>query len=109
MADFNQQLQSLLSNPALMQQLSSMAGAMGIPAPGVQTPGASAAQTAFDPAMLAQVAAMMQQTRLEPRQQELLRALEPYLPGDRLQKLHRAMQAAKLAGAVSAAAGQTGR
>ena len=98
MADFEQQLNSLLSNPALMQQLSSMAGAMGMGAP--QSPSQNP-QPSFDPQMLQSLRQMMVGTRLEPRQQELLRALGAYLPPDRVRRLEKAMQAAKLASMAS--------
>lgn len=103
MADFEQQLNSLLSNPALMQQLSSMAGAMGMgaPQPRNQNP-----QPAFDPQMLQSLQQMMLGTRLEPRQQELLHALGAYLPPDRIRRLEKAMQAAKLASMASDPSGQ---
>ena len=103
MTDFEQQLGSLLSNPALMQQLASMAGAMGMGAPGPQNPAPPPQNPPlpFDPQMLLSMQQMMQNTRLEPRQQELLHALGAYLPQDRVQRLEKAMQAAKLASMAS--------
>ena len=103
MADFEQQLGALLSNPALMQQLSAMAGAMGMGAAAPQnpTPPPQNSPLPFDPQTLLSIRQMMQSTRLEPRQQELLHALGAYLPGDRIQRLERAMQAAKLASMAS--------
>ena len=50
-----------------------------------------------DMAMLQQVAAVASKSGIDPRQKNLLRALEPYLPHQRLQKLEKAMQAAKMA------------
>ena len=95
MAELEQQRQSLLSSPELLNQLFSMAGSLNQPR---QTPPAPQ-ETAmpFDPAALSKLMELMRRTRLEPRQQQLLQALGAYLPGDRVRKLEKAMQAARIA------------
>lgn len=45
---------------------------------------------------------MMQQTAVDENQQNLLCALSPYLSSGRVEKLERAMRAAKMAGLASA-------
>lgn len=103
MADLEQQLNSMLSNPELMNQIFSMANALGGSSPG-QTqsqPNPNSQQNfssmPFDPNTVQQMMNLMRQTQLEPRQQNLLHALRGYLPGDRIAKLEKAMQAAKIA------------
>ena len=100
MSDMEQRLNALLSNPQLMQQIASMAQAMG----SVQTeqPGPQSPTTAPpDPQMLQAVARTLGNTGADSNQKALLQALSPYLSPYRVQKLERAMQAAKLAGAAS--------
>ena len=98
MADLEQQLQSMLSDPELMSRLFSMAGALGGSAP-AQNPPQQPSQTSlpFDPGAMQHMMALLQQIRLEPRQQQLLSALAGYLPPNRLRKLEKAMQSAKIA------------
>ena len=97
MADLEQQLQGLLSNPALMQQLFSMANSIGIPQPQTAPPQNGPSSLPFDPAVVRQLQQVMTSARLEPRQQELLHALGAYLPSERIRRLEKAMQAAKFA------------
>ena len=102
MNELEEKLNALLSNPQLMQQIASMAQSMGaepqnkpvepVPPPAVSMP-------SFDPKLLAQT---MGQSGIDSNQQSLLHALSPYLSAYRVQKLERAMQAARLAGAASA-------
>ncbi len=102
MADLEQQLHSILSNPELMSQLFSMANALGGAASAPQPSQINQTQQGcnaipFDTAALQQMMNMMRQTQLEPRQKNLLHALRGYLPDDRISKLEKAMQAAKIA------------
>ena len=102
MAEFEQQLQSILSNPELMSQIRSMAGNLGGTPPAQSAPEPEPSMP-FDPAALQNMMKLMSKSRLEPRQQELLHALRSYLPRDRLMKLEKAMQASKIAKYASSA------
>ena len=106
MSEMEDRLNALLSNPQLMQQIASMAQSMGIdtpnpiseqneapPAPSMPMP---------DPRLLQTMAQTVGKTGIDSNQKTLLQALSPYLSSYRVQKLERAMQAAKLAGAASA-------
>ena len=105
MNELEEKLNALLSNPQLMQQIASMAQSMGaepqnkpvepVPPPAVSMP-------SFDPQLLQTLAQTMGQSGIDSNQQSLLHALSPYLSAYRVQKLERAMQAARLAGAASA-------
>ena len=100
MSELEQRLNAMLSNPQLMQQIASMAQAMGgetqnQPPEPKEPP--SAAGPSFDPKLIQ----AMGQTGIDSNQKQLLQALSPYLSTYRVQKLERAMHAAKLAGAAS--------
>ena len=112
MDDLEQKLNSVLSNPQLMQQIMSMAQSMGAaqsmpkeppsPAP-VQNP-----LPAIDPKMLQTISGFAQQSGIDKNQKTLLNALHPYLSSDRISRLERAMQAAKMARLASSFLGQNG-
>ena len=102
MNELEEKLSALISNPQLMQQISAMAQSMSHTAsesvdqnePG--PPGPS-----FDPQHMQAIFQTAGQNSIDNNQQALLRALSPYLSSGRVQKLERAMRAAKLAGAAS--------
>ena len=105
MAEFEDKLNSILSNPALMGQIMSMAGSLGQepsppppPQPATPTSGMN-----FDPATMANMMQLLRSTQIGQREQRLLQALDGYLPKDRLEKLMKAMQAAKIAKYASGA------
>lgn len=115
MAEFEEKLNSILSNPALMGQIMSMAGSLGQTQP--QTPPPQqppeppksqpcAGGLPFDPAAMQGMLALLKSTQIDQRQQNLLCALQGFLPDDRLQKLTKAMQAAKIARYASSALSQ---
>lgn len=105
MSELEEKLGSVLSNPQLMQQIMTMAQALGnqtqpqkppeAPEPPPQTAG-------IDPGTLKALAGLMNQGGMDGQQKELLRALSPYLRRDRMARLERAMGAARMAGAASA-------
>ena len=103
MSELEERLGALLNNPQLMQQIASMAQAMGGQShsePADQQPPPSAPLP--DPKLLQTITQTFAQTPADGNQQALLQALSPFVSGYRLQKLERAMQAARLAGAASA-------
>ena len=129
MAEFEEKLNSILSNPALMSQIMSMAGSMGQSqsqpsAPPPQQPFSQSQNVpfsqnqqyaapqgmggvpGFDPAALQGMMQLLKSTQIDQRQQQLLRALEGYLPRERVQKLTKAMQAARIAKYASSALSQ---
>ena len=104
MSELEERLNTILSNPQLMQQIASMAQAMGgqSSAESAEQKEQPSASTAWDPKLLQTMAQTIGQTGIDGNQKALLHALGPFLSGYRLQKLERAMQAARLAGAASA-------
>ena len=114
MAEFEDKLNSILSNPALMSQIMSMAGSMGQsapppPPPPPQQPSKNPVSDGlpFDPGALQGMMSLLKSTQIDQRQQKLLQALEGYLPQDRLKKLATAMQAARIAKYASGALTQS--
>ncbi len=96
MAEFDDQLNSILGNPDIMNQIMSIAGSMNQSPPPKPKP-APAPSMPFDPSAMAGMMELLKGTQLDAHQQGLIQALRGYLPEDRLSKLQKAMQAAKIA------------
>ena len=94
-------LGAILGNPQLMQQIMNMAQSLGQSAPEPPTPEPAPSMPDIDPAMIGKMMSIAGKSNIDQNQKALLHALRPYLSRERLQKLEKAMRAAKLAGAVS--------
>lgn len=120
MSELDDKLNSILSNPAMMQQILSLAQALNQseaqqpppqqpPAQQPQIPQPQIPQDHFaptndrgiNPNLLSKIATLMQRGSIDKNQEALLRALRPYLNNQKLEKLERAMHAAKMAGIAS--------
>ena len=109
MEGMEEKLNAILGNPQMMQQIMSMAQAMGQqeeqkpepPPPQNNSPG-------LDLAMIQKLSGIARQSGIDKNQQNLLRALGPYLSRERITKLERAMRAAKIAGIASTALSGSG-
>ena len=110
MAEFEDKLNSILSNPDLMGQIMAMAGSMNQqqPAPPPPQPTGFGGMP-FDPGAMAGMIQMLKATQLEPKQRQLIQALRGFVPDDRLIRLEKAMQASLIAKFASAAMNQGGR
>lgn len=116
MDDMEQKLNSILANPDMMAQIMNMAQALGggepkeAPScpPTLQKPLAPLPTAGLDPGMLTKIAGIAQQSGIDKNQQNLLKALRPYLSSQRIIKLEKAMRAAKIAGIASTALGGAG-
>ena len=113
MDEMEDKLSSILGNPQMMQQIMSMAQALGgsqqepkkeEPPPPPKNP----SSTGFDPAMMQKLFAIARQSGIDKNQQALLKALSPYLSRERIVKLEKAMRAAKIAAVASTALGGEG-
>ncbi len=107
MSELEEKLGSVLNNPQLMQQILSMAQTLG----GSESPRQSEQKTQastpsplpnMDPQLLQNLAGIAKHNGVDQNQQALLQALSPYLSKNRVNKLERAMRAARMAGAASA-------
>lgn len=97
MEGMEEKLNSILGNPAMMQQIMSLAQSMGQSQPEPPPPQQESPLPDLDPAMMMKVMSLAGQTNIDSNQQTLLKALRPYLPQNRIAKLEKAMRAAKLA------------
>lgn len=98
MDELEEKLGAVLSNPQLMQQIMSMAQAMGNSAPATPPqPSGNDPAPMPDLGMLQKLSGLVGQSGVDRNQQALLKALNPYLGQDRLERLEKAMRAAKMA------------
>lgn len=102
MSEMEDKLGAILNNPQMMQQIMSMAQAMGANQP-TQSPPPQPQESSLpmDPRMLQSIAGMARNSGVDRNQQTLLSALRPYLSQSRINKLEKAMRAAKMAGLAS--------
>lgn len=110
MDGMEEKLNAILGNPQMMQQIMSMAQAMGNaqeeqkPEPPPQQNNAPG----LDLAMIQKLSGIARQSGIDRNQQNLLKALSPYLSRERITKLEKAMRAAKIAGIASTALAGSG-
>jgi len=109
MSELEDKLSGILGNPAMMQQIMGMARMLSQqeqvppPSPQAQNPASCPSNgPGIDPKMLQAITGVLSHSGTDSHQQGLLKALQPYLSRDRLQRLERAMHAARMAGAASA-------
>lgn len=115
MSELEEKLGNILNNPQMMQQVMQMAQTLNAaqgqassePAPpsSAQPSDSSGDFPDIDLSMLQKVASIAKNSAIDPHQQALLSALEPYVATPRIHKLERAMRAAKLAKIASSAIG----
>ena len=108
MAEFEDKLNSILSNPDLMGQIMSMAGAMNQQPPPPPPQPTGFGSLPFDPGAMAGMMQMLGATQLEPKQRNLIQALRGFVPDDRLIRLEKAMQASLIARFATSAMNQGG-
>lgn len=111
MDDMEEKLGAVLNNPQMMQQIMSMAQALGSTQSRPEPPKAEPKPELFpeiDLAMVQKLSGLARQSGIDSREQALLRALEAYLTGDRVARLERAMRAAKMAKLATGFLGQQG-
>ena len=108
-------LNAILGNPQMMQQIMTMAQAMGQDREEAPPKEPAKTQTpppmnmgGLDMGMIQKISGIARQSGIDKNQQNLLKALGPYLSRERITKLEKAMRAAKIAGVASAALGSSG-
>lgn len=108
MEDMESKLGAILGNPQMMEQIMSLAQSFqSDPAP--PPPSTGDAVPEIDFATIQKLTSVIGKTGIDPQQKALLKALSPYLSNQRIQKLEKAMRAAKLAGMASVFFKGTGR
>lgn len=109
MEDIESKLGAILGNPQMMQQIMSLAQNFQTdPAPSPSPPQEEGGPE-IDFSTIQKLTSLIGKTGIDAQQKALLHALRPYLSGQRIQKLEKAMRAAKLAGMASVFFSSTGR
>ena len=108
MEGMDEKLNAILGNPQMMQQIMSMAQAMGQQEEPKQEPPPQSGTPGLDMAMIQKLSGIARQSSIDKNQQNLLHALGPYLSRKRIAKLEKAMRAAKIAGIASTALAGSG-
>lgn len=104
MDDMESKLGAILGNPQMMQQIMSLAQNFQTESQAPPAPVDPAPEIDF--AMVQKLTSIIGKTGIDGHQKALLQALVPYLSSNRIQKLEKAMRAAKLAGMASAFLGR---
>ena len=107
MDDMESKLGAILSNPQLMQQIMSLAQSFGQSTPQPETPPGNEGIPNVDFTTIQKLAGLAGSSKIDQNQQMLLKALRPYLTHRRIDRLEKAMQAAKLAGVATSLLGTT--
>lgn len=114
MDDMQKQMNAILSNPEMMQKIMAMAQSLGQSQPPIQESEPPKQESAgfsmpdIDISMLQKLSGFAGQSNIDGNQRSLLKALIPYLSGERISKLEKAMRAAKMASMASAFLGKSG-
>lgn len=110
MAEFDDKLNAILSNPQMMQQIMNLAGSFQQNQNNAPPPPQQAVQSGmpFDPSAMQGMLDLLRHTQPDRRQQDLLSAMGAYIPGDKLNRLNRAMQASRIAKYAVAALNRQG-
>lgn len=111
MDDMQSQMNAILGNPEMMQKIMTMAQTLNQPPPQQQEAEKQDAAPAFpdiDVSMLQRLSGLAGQSNVDNNQRNLLKALTPYLSRERINKLERAMRAAKMANMASSFLGKSG-
>lgn len=102
MDDFENKLGQILGNPEMMGKIMSMAQSFGAQAaPPEPEPQPEEAMPEIDFAAIQKLTGLMGKAGVDNEQKALLSALSPYISGNRIRKLEKAMRAAKLAGVAT--------
>lgn len=107
MDDFESKLGQILGNPEMMGKIMSMAQSFGNQETQQEPPPQVENVPDFDFATIQKLTGLMGKANVDSQQKALLAALSPYISSNRIQKLEKAMRAAKLAGIATTFLGNT--
>ena len=120
MDDIQAQMGAILGNPDMMQKIMAMAQTLNQSAPAKEDPDPPQKQETkaadnpgfslpdIDLGMIQRLSGFAKQSGIDSNQKNLLNALGPYLSRERISKLEKAMQAAKMAKMASSFLGKAG-
>ncbi len=97
MEDLENKLNSVLNDPKAMEQIMHLAQHQTLTGKGQQSEPPADNARKSELSMVQRLSGIARQSGIDKNQQSLLRALGPYLSRQRIQKLERAMRAAKMA------------
>ena len=106
MEDFESRLGQILGNPEMMGKIMAMAQSFGSQETAPEPP-PQPEMPDVDLATIQKLTGLMGKAGVDSRQKALLAALSPYISNNRIQKLEKAMRAAKLAGVATSFLGST--
>ena len=102
MDDFESKLGQILGNPEMMGKIMAMAQSFGSQeTPPEPPPPPEDSGPEIDFATIQKLTGLIGKARVDSDQKALLEALSPFISGERIHKLEKAMRAAKLAGVAS--------
>lgn len=111
MTEMEDKLGTILNNPQLMQQIMSMAQSIGQNSsehPAEHSKESSSPAPSLDPEMIRKIAGLTSGAATDSQQRALLNALVPYVAREKLNRLERAMRAAKMAQMATSLLGSGG-
>lgn len=108
MSEMEDKIGAILSNPQMMQQIMSMAQALGAQSPKEELQPQPSREPEMDLNMVRKFTDIAQKSGIDQRERALLSALQGYLTVERVNKLEKAMRAAKIAQLASCALGNGG-
>ena len=97
MDDLESKLGAIMGNPEMMEKIMALAQSMNS-APPAEAPAPQGAMPQIDLSMIQKLSGLAGKSNIDSNQKNLLQALGPYLNARRINKLERAMRAAKMAG-----------
>ena len=97
MDELESKLTAVMNNPEIMEKVMALAKNLNQSQDSSKQEDNRSPLGDFDPTLFKKLASMTQNTSVDKNQQSLLRALGPYLSRQRIQKLEKAMRAAKMA------------
>ena len=112
MDEMENKLGAILNNPQMMEKIMALAQSMGQQAQQEAPPKQESSPPQLpdiDLSMVQKLSGFAKQSGIDKKQQDLLRALGPYLNRYRISRLERAMRAAKMAGMATSFLSQKGR
>ena len=101
---------NILQNPEMMQKIMTLAQSLNAsqPAEASKEPQPASAMPDIDLGALQKISGLAKQSNIDNQQQNLLRALHPYLSSQRIKKLENAMRAARMAKIAASILGPQG-
>ena len=106
MEDLSQMLQGVLSDPDMMSQIMGLAQSLGKEEPKAPEPQPREASPLPDLSGLQSLTGLLSKAGIDSHQKALLTALTPYVSHQRVEKLRRAMEAARIAQLASSMLGR---